>query len=163
LRQYVLGQWKELIFIAAGPMKREDKGRVYDFEDLEVRSRAMAGFIRAHKEKAKLSHTIGLGYSNGANILAAIVFHNADLFDDIVLMHPLVPWSPADNRALARLRVLITAGRRDPICPPTLTNALGEYFKRQGSTVALEWHEGGHELRPSEQTAIGTLFGAAEG
>jgi phospholipase/carboxylesterase len=142
--------------------RRKAEG-VYDFEDLEVRSRAMAGFIRAHKEKAKLSHTIGLGYSNGANILAAIVFHNADLFDDIVLMHPLVPWSPADNRALARLRVLITAGRRDPICPPTLTNALGEFFKRQGSTVALEWHEGGHELRPSEPTATARFLGPAEG
>jgi phospholipase/carboxylesterase len=130
---------------------------------LEARSRAMAEFIRAHKEKAKPSRTIGLGYSNGANILAAVAFHNADLFNNIVLMHPLVPWSPADNRDLARLRVLITAGRRDPICPPTLTNALGNYFKRQGSAVALEWHEGGHELRPSEETAIKRFLGAAEG
>ena len=105
--------------------RRKAEG-VYDFEVLEVRSRAMAEFIRAHKEEARPSRTIGLGYSNGANILAAVVFENADLFDDIVLMHPLVPWSPADNRDLARMRVLITAGRRDPICPPSLTNALGD-------------------------------------
>jgi phospholipase/carboxylesterase len=142
--------------------RRKTEG-VYDFEDLEARSRAMAEFIRAHKEKAKPSRTIGLGYSNGANILAAIVFHNADLFDDIVLMHPLVPWSPADNADLARLRVLITAGRRDPICPPSLTNALAGYFTRQGPAVSLDWHEGGHELRPSEQNAIERFLGAAEG
>jgi phospholipase/carboxylesterase len=142
--------------------RRKAEG-VYDFEDLKVRSRAMAEFICAHKEKAEPSRTIGLGYSNGANILAAIVFQNAHLFDDIVLMHPLVPWSPADNADLARLRVLITAGRRDSICPPSLTNAVGDYFRRQGSTVALEWHEGGHELRPSEQTAIRRFLGAAEG
>jgi len=141
--------------------RRQAEG-VYDFADLEVRSRAMANFIRAHKENAKPSRTIGLGYSNGANILAAVVFGNADLFDDIALMHPLVPWSPADNPNLARLRVLITAGRRDLICPPALTNALGDYFTRQGSTVTLEWHEGGHELRPSEQAAIGHFLGAAE-
>jgi phospholipase/carboxylesterase len=93
--------------------------------------------------------------------LAAVVFQTADLFDDIVLMHPLVPWSPADSPDLARLRVLITAGRRDPICPPSQTNALGDYFRRQGSTVALEWHEGGHELRPSEQASLARFLGAS--
>ena len=96
--------------------RREAEG-VYDFEDLKVRRRAMANFVRAHKEQAKPSRAIGLGYSNGANILAAVVFQNADLFDDIVLMHPLVPWSPADTTDLARLRVLITAGSARPDMP----------------------------------------------
>jgi phospholipase/carboxylesterase len=140
--------------------RRKAEG-VYDFEDLKVRSRAMAGFIRAHKEQARPSRAIGLGYSNGANILAAVVFQNADLFDDIILMHPLVPWSPADNPDLAQLRVLITAGRRDPLCPPSQTNALGDFFRRQGSTVALEWHEGGHELRPSELASLARFLGAS--
>jgi len=140
--------------------RRKAEG-VYDFEDLEARSRAMAEFIRAHKEHAKPSGTIGLGYSNGANILAAVVFQNAGLFDDIVLMHPLVPWSPADNADLAWMRVLIPAGRRDPICPPSLTIVFGDYFTRQGSTVSLEWHDGGHELRPSEQDAIERFLGTS--
>jgi phospholipase/carboxylesterase len=114
----------------------------------------MAGFVRSHKQRVEPGRTIGLGYSNGANILAAMAFEDADLFDEIILMHPLVPWVPADNPELARLRVLITAGRRDPICPPTLTTALADYFRRQGSAVELEWHDGGHEVRPSEQAAI---------
>ena len=138
--------------------RRKAEG-VYDLEDLDARRRAMADFLRAHKQRVRPSRTIGLGYSNGANILAAVAFRDADIFDDIVLMHPLVPWSPRDNADLARSRVLITAGRRDPICPPALTTALGDYFLRQGAKTTLDWHDGGHELRPSEQAAVARFLG----
>ena len=141
--------------------RRKAEG-VYDFEDLETRRRAMAEFVRSHKQRANPSRTIGLGYSNGANILAAVVPFDAELFDEIILMHPLVPWSPEDNPDLARLRVLITAGRRDPICPPSLTEKLADYFARQGSKVTLEWHDGGHELRPSELAALERFVGVGE-
>jgi phospholipase/carboxylesterase len=49
--------------------------------------------------------------------------------------------------------VLITAGRRDPICPPPLTEALAGWFGAQGAEVALEWHPGGHEVRQEELDA----------
>jgi phospholipase/carboxylesterase len=142
--------------------RRKAEG-VYDFEDLETRRRAMADFVRSHKQRAKPSRTIGVGYSNGANILAAVALVDAELFDEIVLMHPLVPWSPPDNADLARLRVLITAGRRDPICPPSLTVALADYLARQGSKVTLEWHDGGHELEPSELAVVQRFVRAGQG
>ena len=41
--------------------------------------------------------TVGIGDSNGANILAAVAFEDAGLFDELVLMHPLIPWTPDDN------------------------------------------------------------------
>ena len=37
---------------------------------------------------------IGLGYSNGANILASVLFAEPELFDAAVLMHPLIPFEP---------------------------------------------------------------------
>jgi phospholipase/carboxylesterase len=130
--------------------RRKAEG-VYDFDDLNRRSHKMADFVRAHKARLRPSRTIGLGYSNGANILAAVTFGHADLFDDLVLMHPLVPWVPADNPALARLRVLITAGRHDPICPVPRTQALATFLKSQGVETRIAWHDGGHEWRPEEQ------------
>jgi phospholipase/carboxylesterase len=132
--------------------KRKAEG-VYDFDDLDMRRAAMASFIRAQTDRLKPSRVIGLGYSNGANILAAVAFKDAGLFDDVVLMHPLIPWTPEDNAGLARLRVLITAGERDPICPAPMTRALEAYFARQGADVTAEWHGGGHELRSSEPEA----------
>jgi len=133
--------------------RRKAEG-VYDFEDLAERTRALGAFVRAHKQASSPSRVIGLGYSNGANILASMAFAEPKLFDAVALMHPLIPWAPADNPALSRLRALITAGRRDPICPPAQANAVADYLKRQGADVTLEWHEGGHELRPSELDAL---------
>jgi phospholipase/carboxylesterase len=53
-----------------------------------------------------------------------------------------------------KARVLITAGERDPICPPPLTEALERWFRDQGAEVATLWHRGGHEIDRSEITAV---------
>ncbi|TXR46958.1 alpha/beta hydrolase [Phyllobacterium endophyticum] len=138
---------------AARFFRRTQEG-VYDMEDLARRTSAMADFIRAHKDKAKPSRTIGLGYSNGANILASIMLSHPELFDESVLMHPLVPWTPAPQLGLAGRRALITAGRLDTICPPVLTQTFADYLVEQGVETDLVWHSGGHEIQQSEVAAI---------
>lgn len=124
---------------------------VYDMDDLKVRTAAMAEFVRAQKGEA--SRVIGLGYSNGANILASVQFLAPDLFDATILMHPLIPFSPPKADFAGR-KVLITAGRRDPIAPAGATQALADYFGSNGAQTTLAWHEGGHELRNDELAAI---------
>jgi phospholipase/carboxylesterase len=59
-----------------------------------------------------------------------------------------------------RTRVLITAGERDPICPPALTRGLEAWFRAQGADVAAHWHPGGHELDRSELVAATRFLGA---
>jgi phospholipase/carboxylesterase len=130
---------------------------VYDMADLAARTAKMAAFVEAQVAAAKPSRVIGLGYSNGANILASVVFARPGLFDDVVLMHPLIPWTP--EPAPTQARVLITAGERDPICPPELTRALADWFAAQGATVEAHWHPGGHEVDRSEIAAVGRFLG----
>ena len=138
--------------------RRKAEG-VYDFDDLARRTQAMAGFVAAHKAAGR--RVVGMGYSNGANILASVALAAPGLFDDVALMHPLIPWRPADDPRLASTRALITAGRRDPICPPDQTLALAEFWRRQGAETTLEWHEGGHELADSEVEALRAWSAAA--
>lgn len=132
--------------------KRTGEG-VYDMADLTVRTNAMAEFVSAQKERTKTQRVIGLGYSNGANILASVMFQMAMLFDDAILMHPLIPWAPRDQVGLADKRVLITAGKRDPICPAAQSERLAKYFEKQSAVTKLVWHDGGHELRQTEVDA----------
>jgi len=73
-------------------------------------------------------------------------------------MHPLIPWTPDAQLALAETRVLITAGRRDPICPAPLTQALIDWFKAQGIPPQTLWHPGGHELIQDEVQALATFL-----
>lgn len=131
---------------------------VYDMADLATRTEKMAEFIAGHKAAYPDRPVYGLGYSNGANILAAVAFKHADLFDRIALLHPLIPWRPEDNVGLADKRVLITAGQRDPICPLPLTECLVDYFNDQGSRVETIIHDGGHEIRQTELSALQTFL-----
>ncbi len=123
---------------------------VYDMADLEQRTAAMAAFVAAHRAAAKALLVYGLGYSNGANILANVFVTHPALFDGVVLLHPLIPFTPAPQPGLAGKRVLIAAGRRDPIGPPPVTEAFAGWLRGQGAEVSLVWHEGGHEFRPGE-------------
>ncbi len=134
---------------------------VYDMEDLARRTEAMAAFIRAHRQAHPGAPVYGLGYSNGANILASVLFTTAGLFDRAVLMHPLIPFAPPLNPALRGLDVLITAGKRDPICPLPLTQSLERYFQAQGASVSLSLHEGGHEVPEAELARIKDFLSAA--
>jgi phospholipase/carboxylesterase len=123
---------------------------VYDMEDLAARTAKMAGYVQAHKEERRPSAVLGMGYSNGANILASVVFEQPQLFDGVVLMHPLIPFQPQVKGTLDNLSVLMTAGRRDPICPAPLTEQLSEALVSHAAAVDTVWHEGGHEVRPEE-------------
>jgi phospholipase/carboxylesterase len=133
---------------------------VYDMADLARATDKMAGFVKAHVEASKPSSVIGLGFSNGANILASLLFADPALFDAAILMHPLIPFEPVINGSLVGKRILITAGRRDPICPPELTAQLGDFLAKAGADVTLEWHEGGHDLWQSEIVAAKAFLSA---
>ena len=137
---------------AARFFRRTGEG-VYDMDDLARATDKMAAFVRKQAKAEGKQRLIGLGYSNGANILASVIFANPDLFDAAVLMHPLIPFEPQINGSLAGKRVLITAGRRDPICPPEITSRLEAWLKDARADVVLEWHNGGHELRETEIAA----------
>ncbi len=147
---------------AARFFRRTGEG-VYDMADLARATKQMTGFVQAHIADAKPSRVMGLGYSNGANILASALFGAPDLFNAAVLMHPLIPFEPQVAGGFAGRQVLVTAGRRDPICPPNLTTRLEAYLRDLGAEVTVEWHEGGHEVRPNEIEAARLFLAAVSG
>ena len=132
---------------------------VYDMEDLGARTEAMGAFVAGEVARTGAARVVGLGYSNGANILASVIFARPDLFAEAVLLHPLIPFDPPAAPGLNGRRVLITAGQRDPICPPALTQRLADHLEGQGAAVTLHWHGGGHEIAPSEWQAVQAFLG----
>ncbi|MEM8839992.1 MAG: alpha/beta hydrolase [Pseudomonadota bacterium] len=130
----------------------------YDMEDLALRTQKMVDFVAAHKERYPGRPVCGLGYSNGANILASVTMERPDLIDRAALLHPLIPWQPEPVEGLNDRSVLITAGRRDPICPWPMTERLVAWYKEQGAAVMTAVHDGGHELRDGEINALAQFF-----
>ncbi len=140
--------------------KRLAEGR-YDMADLARATAKMAGFVAARVSAERPSTSVALGYSNGANIIASVQFEAPESFDVAVLMHPMIPFDPAPQPGLKGKKVLITAGRRDPICPAPQTQKLADWFSAQGAEVTLFWHEGGHEIRQEELVAVRDWLAAA--
>ncbi|MBP7243579.1 alpha/beta hydrolase [Amaricoccus sp.] len=140
---------------AARFFRRKAEG-IYDMADLARATVRMAGFVEAEIAGRAPARVVGLGYSNGANILASLIFARRALFDAAVLMHPLIAWEP--DPGPVRSRVLITAGERDPICPPALTRQLAGWFEAQGATTETLWHPGGHGIEPVELSAAGRFL-----
>ena len=139
---------------AARFFRRTAEG-VYDMDDLARATEKMAAFVASYKAGYPGSEVYGLGFSNGANILANLLFTHADLFDRAVLMHPLIPFKPPVQEAsLKGKQVLVTAGRRDPICPVPVTESLIAYLQAEGAQVTAEWHRGGHEIGENEIEAV---------
>jgi phospholipase/carboxylesterase len=136
---------------------------VYDMEDLARRTAELIAFIDAAVRHYELDRAglVGIGYSNGANILASMLFRDASVAPAAVLMHPLIPFAPPANPGLAGNRILITAGERDPLCPPALSRSLHGYFEQQGARSRLLFHPGGHELVPEEIESASTFIAEA--
>ncbi|WP_299971262.1 alpha/beta hydrolase [uncultured Roseobacter sp.] len=116
---------------------------VYDMQDLARATAKMTRFVESWKRRHPARAVHGFGYSNGANILAAVMMQRPDLFDRVGLLHPLIPWEPASAPGLKGRRVLITAGRNDPICRWPMTEQLVRWSRAQGAEVATSFHEGG--------------------
>lgn len=145
---------------AARFFRRTAEG-VYDMDDLARATARMTGFVRAHAEDARPTLLLGLGYSNGANILASTIFAAPGLFDAAVLMHPLIPFQPRIEGDLTGRRILITAGARDPICPPEMTARLEAWLRDAGAEVSVLRHPGGHEIRTEEIEAARRFLATA--
>ncbi|WP_170121989.1 alpha/beta hydrolase [Breoghania corrubedonensis] len=123
-----------------------------DFEDLENRSRDLAAFLAdaLQRHGRDPDRAVGVGYSNGANILANLLFNQPRVLAGYALMHPSILYRPCSNKAIAGRKVLITAGADDPIAPEAETRKLRAWLHKQGATVDLMVHDGEQDLREEE-------------
>lgn len=132
---------------------------VYDMDDLAARTAKLDGFVagalEAHGRAA--AGLVAAGFSNGANILANLLLTSAAPPPVALLLHPLIPFTPPANPALRGLRVLIVAGRRDPIAPLGRAEALAAHLRAQDAGVEIFVHEGAHGL-PGEALAAARAF-----
>lgn len=133
---------------------------VYDMDDLTRATEKLAGFIGEQVAAHRPPSVAALGLSNGANLLASLLFAHPELVDKAVLMHPLIPFAPPPQPGLAGKPVLITAGRQDPIGPAAATEALAGHFSAQGAKPQVIWHNGGHEVRQVELLAARDFLAA---
>ncbi|MBZ5200181.1 alpha/beta hydrolase [Planomicrobium chinense] len=134
--------------------KRLSEG-VFDMEDLKARTEELNQFIAtaAGEHGFDRSNVIAIGYSNGANIAANLLFTYSDALKGAILHHPMVPNRDTQLPNLSGVPVFIAAGTNDPICPAEESTDLKELLQNAGAMVKLHWENYGHQLTMPEVEA----------
>jgi len=125
---------------------------VFDLEDLQFRTYELADFVNRAADAYGFDrqHVVAMGYSNGANIAAALLLLRPDTLSGGALFHAMVPLEPAHLPDLTGAHIFLGAGRRDPIVLPENTERLRELLLKAGADVSMHWEMGGHELNRGE-------------
>jgi predicted esterase len=131
---------------------------VFDLEDLKARTNELAQFIDASAAHYQFNkrHLIAVGYSNGANIAASLIFLHPHYLRAAVLFRAMVPFVPELIRNFSELSIFLAAGMSDPIVPSEQTAELTNILKSGGADVSTFWHRGGHELGDDDVAAART-------
>lgn len=133
---------------------------VFDEEDLIFRTKELNDFLddAATKYDFDRENMIAIGYSNGANIAASLLFHYQDALKGAILHHPMVPRRGIDLPNLSGKAVFIAAGTNDPICPAQESEDLYTLLEKAGADVVLHWENMGHQLNLGEVEAAGKWY-----
>ena len=131
--------------------KRVAEG-VFDEEDLKMRAERILKEIKELLVRYELKDTAlhSAGYSNGANMIAGMLYLHGDVFQKSILFHPMVPLKSGPALSLNSTEVFIGAGINDPIVPYENTTQLMQEFSQQGAFVTMKTYEMGHRLTLEE-------------
>src|SRR5699024_4827998 len=125
---------------------------VFDEEDLIARTKELHAFLddAAGEHDFARENLVAIGYSNGANIAASLLYHHENSLKAAILLHPMVPRRDVTLPDLTGVSVFIGAGKNDPICKPEETEELAARLKEAGANVEVQWGEHGHQLTREE-------------
>ncbi len=115
---------------------------VFDLPNLFERADELADFV---VEKAP-GQRVAVGFSNGANVAAAILLRRPDAFSAAILLAPMVPFEPETLPDLMGVRIHMDCGENDPLVPKANAALLATTLSRAGARVSVRWHPGGHTL-----------------
>src|SRR3984893_1159268 len=132
---------------------------VFDEEDVRRRALELADLIGEARDAYGIAAPFALGYSNGANIAAAVLLLRPEVLAGAILLRAMVPLEKAvplkeavplngavplkgagplkstPGETLAGKPVLILAGTRDPIAGPGHAARLAALLQKAGATV----------------------------
>jgi len=133
---------------------------VFDEADVIERAHELAGFladavIRYGRDADRLT---AVGYSNGANMAAAMLLLRPEVFSSAVLLRPMVP---LQNRAIPDLDgkvVLVLKGDFDAVIPSASTDQLIRMLVQSGAQLTVREIRAGHEITSDDIHAMSQWF-----
>ena len=123
--------------------RRKAQG-VFDLPNLFERADELADWV----EETRPGRRIAVGFSNGANVAAAVLLRRPEAFSAALLLAPMVPFEPETLPDLMGVRVHMDCGEHDPLVPRENAARLAALLSKAGARVSVRWHPRGHTLDP---------------
>ena len=123
---------------------------VFDEADLRRRADELAGFVAEARQAYGLGAPVAVGFSNGANIAAALLLLRPEALAGAALLRAMVPLRDPPAADLAGRPVLILSGAADPIVPAGNAARLAATLTAAGAEVRHETVPAGHGLSQAD-------------
>jgi phospholipase/carboxylesterase len=127
---------------------------VFDEADVIARANELADFVAEAREAYGLPAPVALGFSNGANIAAALLLLRPEALAGAALLRAMVPLGAPPAVDLAGKRVLILSGAMDPIVPAENAGRLAGLLERSGALVRHHNLPASHGLSQADVTIV---------
>lgn len=132
---------------------------VFDEDDLRRRTDELADFVLEARERYGLAAPIALGFSNGANIAAAMLLQRPDVLAGAALLRAMVPFAEPPRADLKGKPVLVLSGALDPIVPASNAERLVRQLGESGAAVEHRVLPAGHGLGQADLSLLNDWFG----
>jgi len=135
---------------------------VFDQDDLRRRALELGEFVQDARKRYGIDAPLAVGYSNGANIAAALLLMDPHVLSGAILLRAMVPLTDPPAARLDGKPVLILSGRQDPIVPAENAGALAAMLSAAGAEVDHRVLPVGHQLSQADLALARTWLAEAK-
>ncbi len=135
---------------------------VFDEADVRRRANELGEFVVEARKQYGIAAPIAVGFSNGANIAAALLLLQPDVLAGAILLRAMVPLSDPPTADLAGKPVLLLSGQLDPIVPASNSTKLAALLSEAGASVSHRVLPAGHQLSQADVTLARGWIGNVE-
>lgn len=135
---------------------------VFDEADVRRRAHELGDFVSEARQRYGIAAPVAVGFSNGANIAAALLLLEPDVLAGAILLRAMVPLSDAPTADLAGKPILLLSGQGDPIVPAGNSARLAALLSQAGASVTHRVLPAGHQLSQADVTLARDWIGNLE-
>ena len=123
---------------------------LFDEDDVRRRAGELSHFVAEARRSYGLAQPLALGYSNGANIAAAVLLLHPKTLAGAILLRAMAPLAEPPRPDLSGVPVLILSGLSDPIATRATAEKLAAALAAAGARVEREQLPAGHGLTQAD-------------
>ncbi len=134
----------------------------FDDQEIAATARAVGDLLTSTLRREGLASRpcYATGFSNGANMAAALLLLVPGLLRGAVLFAPMAVLSDPPPTRLDGTPVWLGHGRADPIASAAQVERLAAQLSQRGAQVEVHVHDGGHEVPATALSAGAQWLGA---